>query len=294
MNLGISMTYEFWKRASYLHMIILLEDWPMNIRLPILIVLIVLLYFSFSQTYPCLGQHFSKDSLSLLAKNQEGLSTKESSKEGPDTAVEEYEKEKLAKLKRNIGRRLLTVKTVNPAVFFESPDDFGKKLSIKREKEGFVIVEVVQSQSGNMNFYQVKLDTGQIGYLTADGNYLEIKIKQGSLISVPRRSGTRKKSLSQSKTLASEAMELVRNHLTLADPVSGEKRSVEKKMMDEKARSFPNLKWRYEAKEIGKNKYRVTQYAGEGMGPSLIRTWIVDLSTTEVRSENLAAKEMYH
>ena len=232
------MSYEFWERASYLHMIILVEDWPMNVRLPILIVLIVLLYFSFSQTYPCLGQHFSKDSLFLLVKNQEGLSTKESSKEGPDIAIEEYEKEKLAKLKRNIGRRLLTVQTINPAVFFESQDDLGKKLSIKREKEGFVIVEVVQSQSGNMNFYQVKLDTGQIGYLTADGNYLEIKIKQGSLISVARRSGTRKKSLSQSKTLASEAMELVRNHLTLADPVSGEKRSVEKKMMDEKANFF--------------------------------------------------------
>jgi hypothetical protein len=75
--------------------------------------------------------------------------------------------------------------------------------------------------------------------------------------------------------------------------VTGEKRSVEKRMMDEKARSFPNLKWRYEAKEIGSHRYRVTQYAGEGVGPPLIRTWIVDLSTTEIKPENLAAKEMY-
>ena len=266
----------------------------MNIRLPILIVLIVFLYFPFIQTYPCLGQHFSKDSVSLLAKNQEGLSTEESSKEGPDPEIDKYEKEKLAKLKRNIGRRLLTVKTINPAVFYESPDDLVRKLRIKREKEGFVIVEVVQNQSGNMNFYQVKFDTGQIGYLSADGNYLEIKIKEGSLISVPKGTGTRKKSLSPSKTLASEAVELVKNHLTLTNPVTGEKSSVEKRMMEEKAKSFPNLKWRYEAKEIGKNKYRVTQYAGEGVGPPLIRTWIVGLSTTEVRPENLAAKEMYH
>ena len=65
-------------------------------------------------------------------------------------------------------------------------------------------------------------------------------------------------------------------------------------MMDEKTKSFPNLKWRYEAKEIGKNKYRVTQYAGgkEWVLP-LIRTWIVDLSTSEIKPENLAAKEMY-
>jgi hypothetical protein len=88
-------------------------------------------------------------------------------------------------------------------------------------------------------------------------------------------------------------VELVKNHLTLGDPVTSEKRSVEKRMTDEKTRSFPNLKWRYETKEIGKNRYRVTQYAGEGAGPPLIRTWIVDLSTAEVKPENLAAKEMY-
>ena len=146
----------------------------MIVRLPILMVLIVSLYFSFVQTYPCLGQH-----LSFFAKNEEESSTKEGLREGSPSAIEEYEKEKLAKLKRSIGRRLLTVKTINPAEFYESPNDLDKKLKINREKEGFVIMEVIQNRSGTMNFYQVKFDTGQIGYLSADGNNLEIEIKEG-------------------------------------------------------------------------------------------------------------------
>jgi len=265
----------------------------MNAHLSILMVLIFLPYLSATPAYPLADPFFSKNPLTLLVKNEEQSPPKEDLREGPPPAIEEYEKEKLAKLKRNIGRRLLTVKTINPTEFYESPDDLEKKLRVKREKEGFVIVEVVQNQLGTMNFYQVKFDSGERGYLSADGNYLEIKIKEGSLISIPKRTGTKKKNLSQSKALASQAVELVKNHLTLADPVTGEKRSVEKRMMDQKARSFPNLKWRYEAKEIGSNKYRVTQYAGEGVGPPLIRTWIVDLSTAEIKPENLAAKEMY-
>ena len=264
----------------------------MNARLPILMVLIVFSYFSFVPTYPCFGQYSSKDSSSLLAKNGEGPSPKENSRQETSAAIEEYEKEKLAKMKRNIGRRLLTVKTINPAVFYESPNDLERKLRVKREKEGFVIVAVVQNQSGTMNFYQVKFDSGETGYLSSDANNLEIKIKEGSLISLPKRTSARK-NLSQTKVLASQAVELVKNHLTLADPVTSEKRSVEKRMIDQKARSFPNLKWRYEAKGIGSNKYRVTQYAGEGVGPPIIRTWIVDFSTGEIKPENLAAKEMY-
>jgi hypothetical protein len=258
----------------------------MKVRLPILIIFFVFLHFSLAQTPPSLSQHFSKDSSFLLVKNKDQLPPKEDSKQETSAAIEEYEKEKLAKMKRNIGRRLLTVKTINPAEFFESPDDLERKLKIKKEKEGFMIMEVVQNQSGTMNFYRVKFDTGQIGYLSADGNYLEIKIKEGGLISAPKRASASKKSLSQSRALASQAVELVKNHLTPAG-------SVEKGMMDEKVRTFPNLIWRYEAEEIGNNKYRVKQYAGEGVGPPLIRTWIVDLSTTEVKPENLAAKEMY-
>jgi hypothetical protein len=254
----------------------------MNAHLPI--AFIVFFYSSFVHSYPCLGQHFSKDSLSLLAKNEE--SSKEEVRGGPDPAIEEYEKEKLAKFKRNIGQRLMFVRTNNPAIFYESPDNLERKLRVKREKEGFVIVEVVQNQLGTMNFYKVKFDSGEIGYLGADGNQLEIKIKEGSLLPVPKRGSFKKKSVNQSKALVSQAVELVKNHLT---PTG----SVEKRMMDEKTRSFPNMRWRYEAKEIGKNRYRVTLHAGEGVGPDSIRTWIIDFSTSEIKPENLAAKEMY-
>jgi hypothetical protein len=228
-----------------------------------------------------------------LAKNEEGSSAEEDSKSGPIPAIEEYEREKLAKLKRNIGKRFITSPTVNPAEFYESPDIQGKKLKVKREKEGLVITEVVQNRLGTMNFYQVKFDTGQMGYLSADGNYLEIKITEKSLIPIAKKTGPSKKTLSQLKAEASEAIELVKNHATLIDPATGKKKSVEMRMIEQKSRSFPNLKWRYEAKQIGKDKYRVTQSSGEGAGPPLVRTWIVNLSTTEVISENLAAKEMY-
>ncbi len=257
----------------------------MNVRLPILMALIVSLNFSFLQTHPCLGQHFSKESSPLLAKNEAG--SQQDLKGGSiPPAIEEFEKEKLAKLKKNIGRRFMFVKTNNPAVFYDSPDALERKLRVKREKEGFVITEVVQNQSGTMNFYKVKFDPGETGYLGADGNHLELKIKEGSLISVSKKGSSRKKGVSQSKALVSQAVGLVKNHPT---PTG----TVEKRMVDEKTRSFPNMKWKYEAKEVGKNRYRVTQYAREGVGPPLTRTWTVDLSTSTVKPENLAAKEMY-
>jgi hypothetical protein len=137
-----------------------------------------------------------------------------------------------------------------------------------------------------MNFYQVKFDSGETGYLSADGNHLEIKIKEGSLISIPKRASGKKKSASQSKALASQAVELVKNHPTPAG-------SVEKRMMDEKAKSFPYPRWRYEAKEIGGKKFRVLQYVEERSAPPFVRKWIVDFSTGEIKPENLAAKEMY-
>lgn len=265
----------------------------MNVHLSVLAVLVVLLHMPIVQAYPLVDRLFSKEPLTVLAKNGELPSTKEDSKPGPIPAIEEYEREKLAKLKRNIGRRLMTVPTINPATFYESPDDLERKLRVKREKETFVIMEVVQNHLGTMNFYRVKFDSGEVGYLGADGNNLEIEIKKGSLLSLSKTATPKKKSLGQSRALASQAMELVKNHPTLTDSATGRKRSVEMRMIEEKERSFPNLKWRYEAKEIGRNKYRVTQYGSEGGGPPLIRTWIVDLSTNEVSPENLAAKEMY-
>jgi hypothetical protein len=251
-------------------------------------ILICLFCVALLPTCPMADSHLSKTSLTQVAMEETASSPK--GEESQRKAIDDYEREKLAKLKQNIGRRLLTVKTVHPAEFFESLDDPARKLKIKAEKEGFVIVEVVQNQSGTMNFYRVKFDTGQEGYLSADGNYLEFKIKEGSLLSVPRKARAGDKS---SKVLLSKAVELVKNHPTLADPVTGEKRSVEERMRDEKGTSFPRTKWKYEAKEIGKNQIRVTQYVEERSAPPFTRTWIVDPSTAQVKPENLAAKGMY-
>ncbi|MGO8990605.1 MAG: hypothetical protein ACLQGU_16925 [bacterium] len=265
----------------------------MNVRLPFLAIFLVFFHLFFVQTNPCLGQHSPKESFSLLAKNEEAASTNEDSKVMPPKAIEQYEKERLAKMEQNVGRRLMTAPTTNPMEFYEFPDDLEKKIRVKREKEGFIIEKVVQNRSGTMNFYQVKFDSGETGYLAADGNNLEIRIEEGSLISVQKKARMISRGQSQSKVRSSRAVDLVKHHATLTDPATGRKRSVEMRMIEERARSFPNLKWRYEAEEIGKNIYRVTQYSRGEAGPSLTRTWIVDLSTTEVNPENLAAKEMY-
>jgi hypothetical protein len=84
----------------------------MNVHLSILTGLIVLLHLSVIQAYPLADPHFSKEPLTVLAKNGESPSAKEDSRAGPIPAIEEYEREKLAKLKRNIGRRLMTVPTI--------------------------------------------------------------------------------------------------------------------------------------------------------------------------------------
>ncbi len=255
----------------------------MNARLTTLLGLTAWACFSFILSPACGDQRLHGDSSFLLAQDTQGSSP---AKESTPPGVEKYEKEKLARLKRNIGRRFLTVRTINPAEFYDSPDDLDRKLMIKREKEGFVITEVAQNQSGTMNFYRVKFDTGQIGYLSADGIYLEIKIKDGSLIPVTKRVITRKKGSSQSKALFSQAIELVKNH-----PTPGG--SVEKRMIEEREKSPPFPRWRYEANEIGDNKFRVLQYVEERSAPPFVRKWTVDLSTREVKPENPAAKELY-
>ncbi len=258
----------------------------MTTRLPFILGLIIFSCLSFNPACPCLGQHFYKDPPFLVAKNEEESSPGEDSKANSASNIEEYEKEKLAKLKSNIGKRFLTVKKINAAVFYESPDDLERKLTIKREKEGFVITEVVQNRPGTMNFYRVKFDTGQIGYLSADGNYLGLKTKEGSLIAVSSRTRAGKKGSMLSKGPASKAVELVKNHVTPGG-------AVEKRMTDAKAKSFPFPRWRYEAKEIGGKKIRVLQYVEERGTPPFARAWVVDLSTGEVKPENQAAKEMY-
>ena len=257
----------------------------MNVRI-LFTILFFLPCLSLLPAYPATDSHFS-NVLTPLAKHEGQSSPREYSEEGPPKAVQEYEEQKLAKLKRNIGRRLITDRKIKPAEFYESPDDLERKLRIKKEKEGFVITEVVQNQPGTMNFYQVKFDTGQTGYLSADGNNLEIKIKEKSLLPVSRRVA-KKSSPGKPSGLAFEAIERVKNH-----PINREKRTVEKRMLDEKARSFPFPRWRYEAKEIGGKRFRVLQYVEERAALPFARTWIVDLASNEVKPENLPAREMY-
>jgi len=225
--------------------------------------------------------------LAEFVKKDQGSSEQKEKKSSK--AIEDYEKEKLAKYKRNIGKRFLAVQTVHPPEFFGSPNDLKKKIKLK-EKEEFQVMEVVQNQSGTMNFYKVRLEGGKIGYLGADGNNLEIRTKDGSLIPITPKVGKRTGTF---KEQASRAIDLVKNHLIPSDPVSKDKRSVERRMLEAKATSYPKLKWRYEAKEIGNNRYRVTQIAEGELDRSVFRTWDVDLSTRKVTPENQAAKDLY-
>jgi hypothetical protein len=258
----------------------------MNARLPILLGLVVFSCFSFIPTHTRAGQHFYGDSSFLFAKNGERSPSAEDSRGGSLPGIEKYEEGKLAKMKKNIGRRFLAVKKINPAEFYKSPDDLEKKLVIKEEKEAFVITGLVQNHSKTMNFYQAEFDTGQVGYLSADGIYLDIKIKEGSLLPARKRASTKKSRLSQAKAFSSQAVELVKNH-----PTPGG--AVEKRMVDQKAKSFPYPIWRYEANKIGEKKFRILQHVEEINAPPFVREWTVDLATREVRPENAAAKEMY-
>ncbi len=232
----------------------------------------------------------SSKEITLLAESGK---TSEGSSEGKETkspkAIEDYEKEKLAKYKQNIGKRFLAVRTARPPEFFESPNDLRKKIKVK-EKEEFQVIEVVQNQSGTMNFYKVRLEAGKIGYLGADGNNLEIRIKDGSLIPITPKVGKRSRSFREE---ASRAIDLVKNTLIPSDPATKDKRTIERRMLELRATSSPKLKWRYEAKEIGNHRYRVSQVAeGESDRP-IVRTWVVDLSARKVTPENQAARDLY-
>ena len=239
------------------------------------------------------GSLFSENTGLASAKSNQKSAPEGEPKDEPIKAIEKYEKEKLAKYKRHIGKRFMAIRTARPPEFYESPDDVRKKVSTK-EKEEFLVMDVVQNRSGTMNFYKVRLESGKTGYLGADGSNLELRIKDGSIMPMPKKAAKKKSSrVSSSQKKASRAIELVKRHLIPSDPVSTDKRSIERRMKELKATSFPNLKWRYEAREIGKNKYKVTQYAeGESSRP-IARTWTVDLSTTKVMPENPAAKELY-
>jgi hypothetical protein len=265
----------------------------MNTPLFALSVLFILPWVSTAQIdEPKVGQ-FSGSAVVASAKSDQGSSPQGVSKDKSIKGVEDYEKEKLARMKKYIGKRYMAIKTARPPEFYESPENLRKKIAV-REKEEFVIMDVVQNQSGTMNFYKVRLDSGKIGYLSADGLNLEIRIKDKSIMPVTKMLGKRgSPGVTVLKEKASKAIELVKNHLIPSDPVSKDKRSIERRMMEVKATSFPTLKWRYEAKQIGNNKFRVTQYAEGESDRVITRTWAVDLATAKVTPENLAAKELY-
>jgi len=259
----------------------------MNFLLFILSCLIVFPWLSIASVDEPKGSSF-KGGLLAESVKKEQLSPDQKDPKSKK-AIEDYEKEKLARYKRNIGKRFLVVQTVRPPEFYESPNDVKKKIKVK-EKEEFQVIEVVQNQSGTMNFYKVRLEGGKIGYLGADGNNLAIRTKDGSLIPITPKVGKRGGTFREQ---ASRAIDLVKSHLIPSDPVSKDKRSIERRMLETRATSHPKLKWRYEAKEIGNNRYRVTQIAeGESDRP-IFRTWTVDPSTRRVSPENQAAKDLY-
>ncbi len=233
-----------------------------------------------------------KRDLIRIAKNEKKASQEDSVAER-DRVIEAYEREKLAKFKRNIGRRYLVSKTVRPVEFHNNPEDLKRIFSIQKEKEGFLITEVIQSHSEKMYFYHVVFDAGQTGYLMADGNYLEMKILEGDIIPLTRRASPKEKSPGRSKGAGLKAVELVKNHLIKIDPMTGQRMTVESRMAEARAKVFAHLKWRYEATEIGTNRWRVIQYAEGEEKASILRTWVVDLSTLTVHPENMSAKNLY-
>ena len=224
-------------------------------------------------------------------------STKEDWKAKRDQAIEKFEKEKLVKLKRQIGRKFMAVGVDGPLVFYESADDLEKKIWVKG-KEPIRVVDIVLNHPGTMYFYKVKFESGKMGYLSADGLALEVLIRENRLIPLSRPQPSKQPKPQKAKSLhtvsmASEAVKMVKNHLTGKDPVTGERKTVEKRMVDAKAGFSPTLKWRYEAKGIGDDRYRVIQFVEGGREPRMTRTWIVDLYSVKVTPENAAAKKLY-
>jgi len=234
------------------------------------------------------GIRFSEPFTTGMARNEEKVATPEDQKTERDQIIEEFEKEKLARMRRNVGRRFIVVKTPRPPEFYEEPDESSGRIRITKEKEGFLVMEVVRHSSEMMYFYKVRFDSGQVGYLSADAHYLEIKILEGSILPLSKQALLKKRSGGAPRTSPSKAVEFVKNHLT------SDGKSVEARMREAKIKLFPDLKWRYEAKEIGKDRYRVIQYSEGEEKTSIFRTWIVDLSKGRVDPENLAAQKLYH
>jgi len=279
----------------------------MDACLSFLMAFIILPYLSIGQITPMADGHPSKNSQAQWVRNENPSSTKDSepgsvhapeeSKPESIPAIEEYEKQKLNRLKRNIGRKFLVPRAARPATFYEKPESSSGRISYK-EKEGIVITNVVGNSLGTLYFYQVKFDSGKIGYLSADAYVLDILVREGNLIPAGRVGlkqlppKIKEGPSGQTVDMSSEAVEMVKNHITTPDPVTGERKTVEMRMIDAKSK-FPNLTWRYGAKEIAPHQYRVTQYSEGGLDRQTIRTWIVDLYHVKVTPENTEARRLY-
>lgn len=105
-------------------------------------------------------------------------------------AIEKFEKEKLERMRKNVGKWFIIVKPDAALEFFDDPRSARKKIRVK-EKETFLVLEVLQNDAGDMNFYKTKMDSGRIVYLSADALYLELKVREGSIAAVLKGPGSR-------------------------------------------------------------------------------------------------------
>ena len=92
--------------------------------------LIALIAFSFFLVIPALSMgesRFLKNPSVLLVQNEEKSSPDGETTKGVPKAILDYEKEKIAKMKRNIGRRLMCVNNKRPRKTRGNPRPFAKK-----------------------------------------------------------------------------------------------------------------------------------------------------------------------
>jgi hypothetical protein len=123
------------------------------------------------------------------AQGLKGSPSQEELKSQRDNAIESFEKEKLERMKRNVGRWFIITKPDPAPEFFENPDALQKKFHVK-EKDSFLVTEVVQNKGRDMNFYRVKMESGKILYLSADALYLELKIREGIISRLSKAPGS--------------------------------------------------------------------------------------------------------
>jgi hypothetical protein len=115
-----------------------------------------------------------------------------------DREIEKFEKEKLGRMKKNVGKWFIIVRSDSVEEFFESPNILQKKFRVK-EKETFSVLEVVQNDAGDTNFYRVRMDSGKILYLSADALYLELKIREGRIARLSKKNASSERSQKRNK-----------------------------------------------------------------------------------------------